>query len=126
MREGAPVPTRNINYSSLLYLQSVESSGCHLATDGLLSAYMAISGDGRRKTPRHLVVADEQYETLQLISARTPGRPSVSGLVRHAIDEFVLAVLKKDPELAAELQNARERSERVVPLRPVKSDEANS
>jgi len=84
---------------------------------------MARRGDGRPKRSRHVVVSDDQYQALEFISARSLGGPSVSSLIREAIDEFVQRQLEKNPTIAEDLERARKRSDKVVPIRSVKGDE---
>lgn len=79
--------------------------------------------DGRQKRARHINLSDDQYQALELISARSLGCPTVSSLIRVALDDFVRCQLEKNPEIAAELQSARERNSKVVPIRSVKADD---
>lgn len=77
--------------------------------------------DGRPKTSRHLNVCDEQYEALELLSSRTLGQPSVSSLLRHALDDFIRKQADIDPALAEELLKLRaEKGPNVVPIRAAK------
>ena len=49
--------------------------------------------------------------------------PSISSLIRDATDEFIRCELAQRPEVAAKLQSAKERGEKVVPIRSVKLEE---
>jgi len=84
---------------------------------------MAGRTDGRPKRARHINLSDDQYESLSLISARALGRPTLSSLIRVAIDAFVQAQIDKDPSIAAELLSVKSRGEKVVPIRTVKVDD---
>jgi hypothetical protein len=81
---------------------------------------MARGHDGRPKRPRHINLGDDQYQALELISARSLGRPTISSLIREALDDFVRRQSERSPEIAAELQSVRERGDKVVPIRSVK------
>lgn len=78
--------------------------------------------DGRPKTARRIVLTDDQYRSLELIAARALGTPSISSLIRAALDDFIRRQASADTDLAADLERER-RSNRVVRLRPVKGDE---
>jgi hypothetical protein len=84
---------------------------------------LAPPGDRRPKRARHINLSDDQYAALELISARLLGRPTISSLIRAAIDDFVRRQVEADPSIEAELQAARVGSENVVPIRPAKVKE---
>jgi hypothetical protein len=85
---------------------------------------MAPRGDRRPKRARHVNLTDDQYEALELISARSLGRPTISSLIREALDEFLRRQLEKDPSIAAELVASRQRGDKkIVPIRPVRAKE---
>jgi hypothetical protein len=83
---------------------------------------MAPRGDGRPKRPRHVNLSDDQYEALNVISAHALGHPTLSSLIREAVDRFVREQMERDSSIAAAVQGARKRRENIVPIRTVKGD----
>jgi hypothetical protein len=83
---------------------------------------MANKREGRPKTARHVNLTNDQFQALEILSACLLGRPSISSLIREAIDQLIRRELAQRPEIAEELQNTRERSDKVVPIRPIKRE----
>ena len=57
-------------------------------------------GDGKPKKARHLNIEDAQYETLNALAKLSEeGSPTVSSMVRRAIQDYLDRRFEKDPSL---------------------------
>jgi hypothetical protein len=73
--------------------------------------------DGKPKRARHLNIAEEQYETLvTLADLSEDGAPSISSMIRRAIEEYIERRLEKVPGLREKVE-ARLNRGKLVPIR---------
>jgi hypothetical protein len=57
-------------------------------------------GDGKPKSKRHLNIGDDQYEILlALAKASEDGTPSISSIVRKAIQDYIDRRFERSPAL---------------------------
>ncbi len=79
-------------------------------------------GDGKPKRARNLNIGEDQYEVLKaLVSLSQDGTPTVSSVVRKAIQEYIDRRLEKDPSLGEQIATLRRR--RLIPIRGGRSSE---
>jgi hypothetical protein len=64
--------------------------------------------DGRPKRPINIVLEEEQCEILELIAELSPvGKPSLSSIVRKAVELFISGRLDEDPALRERVEKRR-------------------
>ncbi len=64
--------------------------------------------DGRPKRPINIVLEEEQCEILQLIAELSPvGRPSLSSILRKAVEQFISGRLSDDAVLRERVEKRR-------------------
>jgi hypothetical protein len=81
---------------------------------------LSMRRDRRPKQAKNVVLGKEQYALLELISSQSLGEPSVSSLIRTAVDEFIASQARARPELGVEIERVRslaDQAKNVVPLR---------
>ena len=72
--------------------------------------------DGIRKRARNIVLGEHQYELLQLLAEASPyGSPTVSSIVRTAIQEF-LDTQRATNETFRKIAERSEQRTRLVPI----------